>query len=133
VEQHLHLQGREVLNLVDGDVPVSQRPVATPAQGAHAQLPGAQQQRVVFGVEPCLHFRLSGEMGIEGLVGASVRLDEAPDLVARDLAGRFVFERLLEKRRLGEDAGPVVEGLLRVRRSSDALHLSLEGLAEGGV
>ncbi|MFO0004392.1 MAG: hypothetical protein ACK559_25020, partial [bacterium] len=49
-EEHLHLDRREVLHLVEHRMGVDQG-LAPTLDGAHAELPQAEQQGVVFGVE----------------------------------------------------------------------------------
>ena len=50
-EQDAHLERREVLHLVDGDVTVAELRVAAAGERSDAKLPGAQQQRQVLGVD----------------------------------------------------------------------------------
>jgi len=54
-EQDAHLDGRELLHLVDGDVAVAHR------ERPDAQLPGVQEERRVLVVELRLHARVAPE------------------------------------------------------------------------
>ena len=75
VDQHLHFERREVLHLVDRDVAVAQGALAA-AQRPDAQLPGAQQQRVVLGVELRLDFCVALEPREQLLVAAPAVVGE---------------------------------------------------------
>src|SRR5262249_61006211 len=50
-EQHAQLERRELLHLVDRDVPVGQRAALGAAERADAVLEGGQQERMYIGVE----------------------------------------------------------------------------------
>ena len=51
VDQHAHFEGRKVLHLVDRDVSILKRSLATTGERADPSLPGAKQQRIVLRVE----------------------------------------------------------------------------------
>ena len=57
IQQHLDLDGREILHLVDHSVPVAQR--LTPPEAPDPQLIRAQQQRIVLRLEAGLQLAVT--------------------------------------------------------------------------
>jgi hypothetical protein len=126
-EQHLHLERREVLDFVDGDVPVAQGTPAPPAQRANAELPGAKEKGVVLRVEFGLDRVVSGLPREHLLAIAPVPVREAADLRGREHTRRLARADLFQQGLPGEHAGPVIHCLLPPRRPLDLPNVLLEG------
>ena len=122
VEQHAHLERREVLHLVDGDVAQSQRRAAAVAQRPDAQLPGAQQQRVVLRRE--LHRRrvLAVEQGEQIAIAAAAPVAARSSSSRLNAPGATRSTTSASSAASAERAAPVVDRLARAvaRRSPRA-------------
>src|SRR6185369_4145871 len=116
-EQHLHLDRREVLHLVDRDVPVAERRTAASRQRPDAELPGAEKERVVLGVELRLRRAVAVRPGEDALALIAVGGGGALDLVTGERARRDLREHAREKLGVAERAAPVVQRLQRGGRS----------------
>ena len=77
VEQDAYLERREILDLVDGDMPILNAPPGTSDEWADAQLPCPQEQCVVLGIERGIGFGITARAQSDLLETAPVPVHES--------------------------------------------------------